>query len=820
MAVRDIKSASVSSDGWSLFITLDTMGVGGVYASGIGANNDPTNAKFRITSTSEGYNDSGVLGTIERSFIGTEDINVGAVRLPDPNETSPDETVSGSDVIIRVPVSERIWDDDVDILIDIDSGWYTESGNPNNAVVGFAVTNNSTLDYPRVVGNFGDMNLEVVEGPFKIEFNAFSKFARDGKQLACVKIIATDEHANSVNYTLTDMSLSERDDALKVISYVPEVETSSMISGDEITIEAFGYPWVGDADSTLNTNDGVNAFPSPLYTNLKKVLYKNGEFGHCVVDTTNGNDGSASIYATQILAESAYSSSVTNAYLTFNAAFTALQAYHNTTYSRNHASGGFVYLPDGTHLLDTTNGGIMTHWATITKLSTASKANVHVQAPIANSKTPEYCKIKGVTVDGGFYWRFQDVRSLWIDDCIGGTTSGTTSFYGMLYGGITNCTGHFSNGIGLEPFSTNKFNLGLIRGNDFDVLHSCRGWTILGNRNVSWLERGNAGIPPQDGGIMAFFDNTGVDDIQVKLASDSVAGDNLVHGIALIQGVFERIGTQTAPMGKISGDSTVSTTNNVIIQYVTVAGARFNVGYNDLVSPAVAALQTNWSVRNDIFSSYNNKDDVFGNNPLAVGGWSIGYAVGHMSNFYRSAGGTDWLGEFQGLWMFNGTPTVPRDPKYINDASADGTNLGGGDYHLDPSSECYSLSKVVQLPYDLEGNARVINGSVGAYEMNVAPSPVAPYSKPSKGVYNINDYHNGFQNNTQKLIGDGEDKNDNLIYFITSIEGKNITLKDSNSVSLFTVSNFNFSHPIRLEGGFEASGTNSVINYYIMPKIG
>jgi hypothetical protein len=86
-------------------------------------------------------------------------------------------------------------------------------------------------------------------------------------------------------------------------------------------------------------------------------------------------------------------------------------------------------------------------------------------------------------------------------------------------------------------------------------------------------------------------------------------------------------------------------------------------------------------------------------------------------------------------------------------------------------------------------------------------------------VYNINDYHNGFQNNQGFLAGVGSVKDPTATFFITAIIGTDVEIKNASGVSLFTVSDFDFSHPLRLEGGFEiAAGTGAFVIYYIMPK--
>lgn len=86
-------------------------------------------------------------------------------------------------------------------------------------------------------------------------------------------------------------------------------------------------------------------------------------------------------------------------------------------------------------------------------------------------------------------------------------------------------------------------------------------------------------------------------------------------------------------------------------------------------------------------------------------------------------------------------------------------------------------------------------------------------------VFNINDYHNGFQNNQRILIGDDSDLDDKFIYFITAIIGTAVTITDKDSTNLFTTAlEISFTHPIRIDGGFTVAGTDNTVIYYVMPK--
>jgi hypothetical protein len=86
-------------------------------------------------------------------------------------------------------------------------------------------------------------------------------------------------------------------------------------------------------------------------------------------------------------------------------------------------------------------------------------------------------------------------------------------------------------------------------------------------------------------------------------------------------------------------------------------------------------------------------------------------------------------------------------------------------------------------------------------------------------TYSTNDYHHGFQNNQEYKAGTAVIKDATMDFFITSILGTDVQIEDKDGNALFTVSDFDFAHPFRLDGGFEiAGGTNPFVIYYKMPK--
>lgn len=696
MATGDILQASINSDGWSATIRVEGVSTGGTYDFGFGAKNDPTNATILFFLTSPGYDNTGVLGTIQRTVYGTFDINEGARRLAYPNQTTPDETVVGSDVDIVIPLSDYVVTGDSSITVDIGSGWYTQGGNPSNAASSLAVTNNSIeSSYPKPIGNWAYPGYSKVTGNFAVEFSAFHRF-----DVACVKISATDG-SNTVNYTVTDLTISPYSDYTSVLIYRQVIDVTTLNDG-VITVDAVVYPKVGNASSLLDTGDAVNTWPTPLYTSQKYRLDTGSNHGFAVVDPTSGDDGTGTVYNSQAAAEAG------SAYQTTTAALTALQSYHNTNASHSDAGSGTVLCTEDTHAINTTAGGTYTEFVVLKPVSTASRANV-IFAVNSLSSVPTLLKFENVTIQGSSFYNGADTNNIWFDQ-VDYQASGVVSAYKTISSFATHCIGSFPNAF--LGFSTTVTAFGIVRGNSFTTRHQCVAYTVLGNRNVACQEKASANICPVQNNVVYGFNyvDHNNDSLQVVMAS----AEN-ISGLAIVQNALIRYGTQTQPMMSISGDLTTTTTENVIMWHNSIVGARCNIGYNDIATGG-PYTQKFWSVINNIFSNYNNKDDTFNSNSSAIGSWPVGYFVGGTGNFLRTSASDEWFGEFQGVGANKGTSATPLEPLYVDDQSADGGNTLGGDYHLQATSPARALVYRDVLPYDLDGRARIASGSTGAFE--------------------------------------------------------------------------------------------------------
>lgn len=705
MAQYDIKTIAVRSDGFSIDMVFTMMSAGGVHNLGIGANGSIDNAKIKLYVTRAGFDNSGNPENKSITIYGRADKNLGAMRKVYPNQTSADETIAWDDLIVRYALSDKIYSGDI-ITADILTGLYTVSGNSNNSAIGINVYNNSVENIPRVVVNTCyPYQKYIARSNFDVEIQAYHKslIIGNGNLLACVKLIVTDEHSHTLTYTITTPTVSTMADYNKITVYKQTVDVSTLTSGDLLQINYIVYPHWGIA---IDSNDGANFFPTAHYANLSVRLYKNNEYGFAKVDATNGNDGTGVVYSSQSNAESG------SAYQTIAGALTALQSYHNSNFSRNNAGGGYLLLTEDTHTLNTANGGTMTEWVTLTKVSTANRNNVIVQADANNADFPNYCHLDNIKFEHDKFYAGYGVRCFTFTNCIFNTTSGFNIFvYEINYMSVLHCTGTITGGF--QQFSTYPVNTHIIRGNNFDNDVQCKCGIITGNNNVSIIERSNSGLASLDGGIISYNTNYATTNTSQKL-SIGMSYDDYEHGVAIINNIFERSGSQVEPLVYIAGDGSTKATNNIIFINNVVAGARLNWSYNDTPREA-PTYHKNWLVAGNMLSNANNKDDTFSEDADCIGGWEIGYQVGFYNNIFRTTATAEWAGEGIGInSIVNIDTDNPLDMDYVADNSADGANTGGGDYKTNSITPILHTNKI--MPYDIEGTVRRDNGAIGAYE--------------------------------------------------------------------------------------------------------
>jgi len=700
---------------------------------------DWSTAKMIFTITSEGHDDAGNLTTRARFAYASR-----VLRKVDPLDAEDDIAVDGADLLVKVALSEFVYDDDkaggagtsgTDPTVIVIGGWARETAIPanvTNAVSAGAVTNNSILDYPKVVGRFVWPSFYTVGGDFLLEAECFQHFGMNAKPVACVKFDAQDASLNSApTQTVTDMTLTTRThpSGLKPSVYAATMPVANLTQGEAITCNFKAYPWIGDADSVLDTRDGTPP-PSPTWGPVVLYCNKDGTFNPApfVAVAPGGADSGQGSFATEAEARA-------QPYATIPTALAGLA----------QPSGGECVLEEGAYPLTADaalNLGSMTAWVTIRPATGTDPAAVLIDQATtpANDIWTGRIKIEGVG-------RFKDNAQIGIlrgDN----TTKSATWVDGVLDVSLTANVAYIYNQAAVY-FTDNTLNA---LGND---IGERIGWSGNGSIGGTALMRGNDytatavrkmynhGIMVANKGPIAFIDTT--------TAMTAPQGDNyfsaycwavvgnegfhtdlhkasdraLVHGAFFAGGIIERSGSATSyVMLQVAADNYLDhnpAVDHLGLWHMTVEGERVNICYN-AYPDIIAVPMTNVSLKYSSIRDMNNKDDTFGGeeDPTHTGSWPVGYRTGAVG-MVGSANTIPW----ETLGMFG----KYQSATYVKNGSFDGDNTGISDFTPAPGS---SLLNVIPgdahrvLPFDLFGNPIAGNGDAGAVQLTVPVAPFAP----------------------------------------------------------------------------------------------
>ncbi|MFI4881812.1 MAG: hypothetical protein ACIAQU_04425, partial [Phycisphaerales bacterium JB064] len=259
MATGDPTGVEVLADGWRVRVRFEGLaalvGTAAVadFVAGFDSDEVPTTdaANFYLTVTSEGYDATGTLGTIERIVYVTR-----AMRQEYPNQASLEASSDSGDMLVDFALSAYVHDDDT-ATSTIKSGLHasTNAGTPT-------VTNNSTVDYPPVTRfKFATEPGQRLSGTFEPAVSVGHAYAQQGRAVAAVEFTLTDSSANSVSQVVTaseaDQSVRDPDLPLRVEVFRASLDTSSLDDDEAATLRVRVFPWVGDADTILDTNGGT-----------------------------------------------------------------------------------------------------------------------------------------------------------------------------------------------------------------------------------------------------------------------------------------------------------------------------------------------------------------------------------------------------------------------------------------------------------------------------------------------------------------------------------------------------------------------------------
>lgn len=715
----DITAVRINASGWYAEVDIAGLAVGGTYDLGIGTNNDPAAAKMVFTVTSKGYADDGTLGTMTRTVIGTN-----YKRKAYPNEAVADEVAADGTLTVTVALSDWIYTDDT-MTVSIGAGFYTEAagdgGTANAASAAtYAVTNNSAEPYSaaKVVGNWSWPGWSRVTGPtLTLRAVAYHRSAQQKRPVRSVFFTCTDQHAHSASATVTTPTIdNSMGDAVPVIEYIGNISTASFTQGDTLTCNFVAYPWYGDAGSILNTGDGVNTMPTPLYAPQYHLVDTAGTYGVTVACVDAALDDDTGGVAVDV---AAFNPASTGCYKTIAAAATAIAAYNNTNHGRNNTGGAIIYLKEGSHVWTggtVSAGGQATAqtWTTVTKFPGTARANVLIASAATTKQVGERLKVEDVTVTNSTVAGFTGMDYFWLHNSVLSPTGAATIYINTC---VYITASSIANVAELLQYSTSNAARALIRGNATSASHqyAMRAYTVLGN---SMTFTGGGGISADGAGqtVPAFDNMIYAHNKFYSVASTDTtillkATYDLLHGMAFVGNLVERSGAATTPLIRVSGDASANPAHNVLFWHNTIVGQRANLAYNDYnlnnVTPPV--YRKHWSIVGNIFDDYNCVTDKDTHGGTAdddrIGNHSVIHGVGQWGNIITNRVGTDsYENKFGGLYYKRGAPLAPN---FLNDQSNSVSGAGGGTYTIHSNSPAHNLSiGDAVLPYGLEGNRR------------------------------------------------------------------------------------------------------------------
>lgn len=698
-------------NGWVAEIDI-TQGSGhplknGTYAALVLGNNIPTAAAPVFTVTSMGYDTSGNATTITRTVYG-----IKPLRAIWHRETLYSETDAGAGTLtIRIALSDYIYAKDksgggnsgTDVTCAIAAGLYTEGGQASNAYSG-AVTNNSTVAYPKVIGHFAIEQRRPVNGTHNIEVFAVHKYGQNNKPLASVVVTATGATStHSHTGTATEMTLSARGDKIPVYSVPLDISVSGGFTrGELVNINFTAYPWVGDSTSVLDATTDAQTYVNQLWplkwTVMDKMI--------AVVDpTAPGNDTTCVASATQATADAAKCA-------TIGGALTKIAAANNSAYSLNRVDGGEVQLMAGTYTMIAKGAQTVTNgYFTITNHASTDQAGV-VFIESSVKYTYLYERLYNMTINranNGYIFY--------------GTSASVLVLEKINF--ADNKTGWYSGDAStdLETFDSTTNNSAFMQGGNDG--HS----RIVRNSSFGTVGYGQPSCVLGNSGRLAYYPLTGgISNIVLAYNKATSIGDGFftcyipVTNVAIVNNVVERTGDSATPISEVSSN----TVTNFLLMYNSYVGQRFN-HENDWGTPHNYVFTDYVGKFNNFDSRGDHRADIrTPGNVTLTGTWSVGYSVGWIGN-HNEAISYSGDQDFYGLYSNVDTGTesfpsiVPNAPVgYLRNYSRTGTNAGNGDYNLLSTSVPihYVPSGKAVLPFDLLGHPRRNDGTgaAGAYE--------------------------------------------------------------------------------------------------------
>jgi hypothetical protein len=702
----DVLSVTINTEAGGLSyatVTIKGFGTGATYDFGFAAsnNNDPRTARVRFLVRSEGFDANGSLTTVDRVVYGTR-----VMRKAFPNDAQLDEAASGSDLVVKVALSEVIYDDDRDggagtsgrnPIFVADAGWCRNAANGQPVAASrLSCTNSSTSDYRLP---FGQWDPQTTMPAVRQTANFVVGFTpRHTHGVACVRFDVTGVTSGHVQtaYSYTLVPRQRSGSTLWAEAMEAGIAIAGYTQGEAMDLRCRVYPTVGDTafDTEGYTTTGEEVRGC---NKIRQYCDKTNTPNLAVVNFSTGNDGTAVTSTTLATANA-------SPYLNIGKAIQGLGA-----------GGGIVYVRTGTGSAIGSQPAAVysnTFWTEV-RCYPGEEGTVTLTVGAFFTNLPLRLRYSGFTYklsanNVGLYGN-NSTTFLWFDsitfDANGFATTNPLSDY-MAGCYMTNCTGIDVDKwddflAGSDRCAVSIDGCSLSDSNNSKITSSFHRFVANTGTDMQFLAPATANPAPDADNLLFEFNRLTVTG-SAKACSLKLVGDRYVSaqtiGISVCGNVLEATEGTTPMLELFDGGTPEIATSNVIVESNTIAGQRQNCGYNDAGSVAYPRL--GWSVKNNSFRDWNVKGDEFvTGNGARTGAWPIQYGQNMAGNRYETAG-------FPGMFVGLNTDTTST-MNYTTNASATGTDSGGGDYKPAAGSDLLGSASQGQVRWDLFGRAVV-----------------------------------------------------------------------------------------------------------------
>lgn len=669
--------SAMAADGWQATVASPT---------------DLTLTPFNVERA--GFNSAGEVATIDETLFLTK-----RVRQAYPSE--------GSFTADQVAVSDYIYENDVML----------------------GATNNSTVVSPKPIGTWGMMDRTLVGDSIPWEALGFHYNAKDGKQVACVEVQATDGTTTTAWQTVSTTAVSTYcEDGKPVEVYAGSLDISALADDATVTLRGRMKPHFGGATSILdsNTETEVRFKDKFFYRNTTLAAAPN-----LIYVSSTGDD------ATGVVSTDPATAAATPA-LTVGGAVGRLRASLGTA-TVNALSGSEIRIVDGvsmgsvafntnfridgaaikvTRAPGTTRAAANITWTSGSSIRLWTTTNTGALTA-ENSLTFEDVTITR-TADVSFRGdtgrrMFVQFRNVTLNFSSVAALSGMMNTTDLAFFGLA-----FSNYVGGFAYLTagdHRTMRGLV-GDLNDT--AMNGYNVIGCD----IARGRIDYAFAQRGCLIYqnhlSDPPGVNpSIHVRAQS---AGQDMA--IAVVQNLVPMLRASSVPNIRIAGDSDNGNVVHSVVHHNTTPGdeayGRWNVFYDD--TGATARNHKLISFKGNSGSQLNTKADVFMTDGTRLGNFAFHHGVGCAGVFTEdvdAAGGATL--SFKQAYGGIGSVIAGGDPLYVDDRAvvASGPTAGstGGDYELQGGSPSRDLFSQYLLGLDHDGTARPTSGTVdaGAY---------------------------------------------------------------------------------------------------------